>query len=377
MEETKVKKPFYKRIGCWIAMLALVLVISLLCAAFSDFLIATPIVYQFGGAALHEDAYHYWFACFKYVYQVRYKELGIADTEEGWAQKGEDGRSYEDAFYEVIDDEIRLRFVAASLFDSQGYRLSNAGYDALNTLIDDFSEEHYGEVAFRTLKQTYGIGKNAVKRVALFEKKYVEFYERLFSDKNAIYAAEYKTALAEFYEKYYYRYNMIYVEDSLGKTHIDDLEAALFPTDGAPVTEEQFTLLERNYTLGDGVTSGNYPNGIYLYAGESYTNAFSAELLSAFKQADEIGKIVKVRNAADNGSYYVMRYALDKEPYLSENAKVKACFNKLPTYAGLTLYRGMLRKEAEAIYSYGYAEDYTVAGTIACRDHNTVYLLGN
>lgn len=383
MESSKVKKPFWGKWRILIAVLAVVLVLSILGAVFSDYLIAQPTVYALGGADLHEDVYRYWFACFKYVYQVRYKELGIEDTREGWSKTGQDGRTYEEAFFEVMDDEIRLRFVAATLFDNQGYRLSDADYDELNTLIDEFSEEQYGDVAFDILKKTYGVTKNAVKETALYEKKYVSFYERLFSDANAIYAAEYRGALEAFYEKYFYRYNMIYVEDSLGESHISTLEAALWPNGNtgvscvSGVTEETFTQLERDYTLGDGVTSGNYPNGIYLYAGESYTNAFTSELLSAFRAADEVGKVVKKRNAADNGTYYVMRYALDKEPYLSEDAKVKACFSKLPTYAGLTLYRDMLRKEAALLSDLGVAKTYTVAGTVACRDYNTVYLLGN
>ena len=90
MEEVKVKKPFFGKWRILIAVLAIILVLSILGAVFSDYLIAQPTVYALGGADLHEDVYRYWFACFKYVYQVRYKELGIEDTEEGWSKTGED-----------------------------------------------------------------------------------------------------------------------------------------------------------------------------------------------------------------------------------------------------------------------------------------------
>ena len=126
------------------------------------------------------------------------------------------------------------------------------------------------------------------------------------------------------------------------------------------------------------MTSGNYPGGIYLYNGESYENAFSEELLSAFAAADEPGKIVKVRSAEDDASYYVMRYALDDEPYLSENEKIAACFAKLPSYAGGYLYRQLLRDELERVKSYDVVESYSVVTSAACVDYcNVIRLFGN
>ena len=177
---------------------------------------------------------------------------------------------------------------------------------------------------------------------------------------------------------------MIYLPDSVGGDVIEALEAALWQDGNAGVsavtgvTEERFTALEKEYTdENHRVMSGNHPNGIYLYAGESYVNNFSAELLSAFAEANEIGKVVKKRNADDSGSYYVMRYALDEKPYLSSDERVTAGFKNLPNYAGAYLYRKLLRDELAKIVSHGIAEGHTVAGAFGCKEYNVVQLLGS
>ena len=374
MNEKTQKPPFYKSRAFILSAVALLLVLALLLTALFYSISLAPAAYDFEGATLREDVYHYLFACFKYVYLVRYKDLNISDTPAGWAAIGEDGKSYESAFGEVIREEILLRFLAASLFDSSGYRLSDADYEELNALIDELDTEAYGEVGFDALQEAYGIGKSAVKQAALYEKKYEALYEGLFADSATVYSEAYREALSEFYKKSYYRYNMIYVADALGEEHRTRLEAAL--ADG--VTEEEFTLLEASYSTAENkVTSGIYPNGIYLYAGESYESAFSPALLAAFQAADEVGKVVSRRSDGNDGTYYVMRYALDEEPYRSENELVRACFTKLPAYAGLYLYRAELRKSLDEVISHGIAEGYTLAQTRLCRDYNVLYLLGN
>lgn len=373
MNET-TKKPFSKRGMLWLSVVAMLLVLALLLTVLLVGRSTASAVYDFEGATLREDTYHYLFACFKYVYLVRYKNLNISDTPAGWAVVGEDGRSYEEAFSEVVREEILLRFLAASLFDANGYRLSDEDYESLDTLIDELDTEAYGEVPFEALAEKYGIGKNAVKQAALYEKKYQALYRGLFADPQTVYSAAYRESLSEFYKNNYYRYNMIYVTDAVGEEHRVRLEAAL--ADG--VTEEEFTALEASYsTTSDKITSGIYPNGIYLYGGESYTNAFTPALLSAFREADEVGKVVKKRSDDGDGTYYVMRYALDEEPYRSENKLVRDCFTKLPAYAGAYLFRAELRTSLEAVTAHGIHENYTMAGTETCREHNVIYLLGN
>ena len=71
-----------------------------------------------------------------------------------------------------------------------------------------------------------------------------------------------------------------------------------------------------------------------------------------------------------------MRYALDDAPYLSSNERVAACFESLPNYAGVYLYRSLLRREFASLRSEGIAETYTVSGAVTCKEYNIVQLLG-
>ena len=241
------KKPFYCKSRFILGMMAALLALSLLVTGFALVLTASPVVYSFGGAKLREDAYSYWFSCYKYIYQIRYRDLGIKDTYEGWMEKGEDGLSYEESFRKMIDERIRLRFVAASLFDSEGYSLSESDRETLNALIEEFKTESFGEIPFEVLEKTYGIKKSAVKQTALYEQKYAALYKQLFSDPIAIYSVTYREALETFYKTYYFRYNIIYVKDEAGADTIHTLESALWPEEGT-VTEERFTELEAEYT---------------------------------------------------------------------------------------------------------------------------------
>ena len=85
-----------------------------------------------------------------------------------------------------------------------------------------------------------------------------------------------------------------------------------------------------------------------------------------------MGKVAKVRDADGKGSYYVMRYALDDAPYLSEDERVRAWFDELPSFAGMYLYRSLLEKELHKIETTEVAEGYRVADAYTCKDYNAV-----
>ena len=160
------KKPFYRRGRFIFGMIAVLLVLAILVTGLAMVFSAAPTVYSLGGAKLREDAYSYWFACQKYIYQIRYRDLAIEDSDAGWARIEEaSGRSYGDVFRELIDEEICLRFVAASLFDSEGYSLSATDRATLEALVEELETESFGEIPFEELEKTYGISARAVKQV--------------------------------------------------------------------------------------------------------------------------------------------------------------------------------------------------------------------
>ena len=190
MKDTTQKPLLQRRSSRLVILVAAILLLAIVGLLIADALTSAEPVYGFEGATLDEDAYGYWLACLKYVYQVRYKSLGIEDTEAGWHALGADGKTHEETFFSMIDEEIRLRFVAATLFDAEGYALSDAAYGRLDTLVDELSTEAFGEIPFRVLKDTYGVGKRTVKQVALYEEKYEALYATLFRDEGVVYAEE-------------------------------------------------------------------------------------------------------------------------------------------------------------------------------------------
>ena len=141
------KRPFYRKGRFIFGVIAVLLVLAILVTGLAMVFSAAPTVYSLGGAKLREDAYSYWFACQKYIYQIRYRDLAIEDSDAGWARIEEaSGQSYGDMFRELIDEEIRLRFVAASLFDGEGYSLSATDRATLQTLVEEFEAESFGEI---------------------------------------------------------------------------------------------------------------------------------------------------------------------------------------------------------------------------------------
>ena len=331
-------------------------------------------VYRYGSATMSEEVYTYYFACLKYDYMVRYKALNITDTEEGWQKTGEDGQTFEDAFKDAIEEELMLRLLAASQFDRLRLSLSAEDYADIDALLSDLETYSYDESPYAKLKATYGIrAKRVVKQVALYEKKYTALLHALFkTDGSGVLAEKYRDDLALFYEKYYYRYNVIFV-----KNENDAKEQAVRDAlaDGTDPTE--FELLEKTYS-DTKVTSGNYPNGIYLYGGGSYSYAGTGlddALLDAMKSLDRVGDVTEIRASDDSGTYFVLRYALDEAPYLKDGDWVKTAFADLPAAASVFVYRRELLSLAENVKAGKEVERQTVAAAIACKDYNAIRLL--
>jgi hypothetical protein len=320
---------------------------------------------------LREDAYSYWFACYKYEFLIRYKSLDISDTESGWSRVDTSGKSYGESFKEAIDKEIAMRFIAAVLFDKAGASLSEGSYTNIENALSSIEEYAYGEDVYSVLKEDYGIGKAAVKRVALYEAKYEALKAYRFgSDYSGIYASAYAEALDTFYHENYYRYRVIYITDE----NADNL-AAMRADIADGITEEAFADAEKEYS--ENGTAENYPNGIYLYGGADYSRVFSAELLSAMGSLKEAGAVTEARAADGEASYFVMRCALDDAPYRSEDDKVQRSLEGFAEYAAHYLYRAELEECLSALEAvYEVTDKYSMVSVKKAEKYNVVRELG-
>lgn len=383
MKKTKRTKKTPSRLRAFfsskraVALLSAALAVLLLAGALlAIYIPAGAVVLRYESATMREDVYLYYTACMKYEYLVRYKGLNISDTQKGWMTVGADGRTYEDSFKEAIDEDICLRFIAAYLFDRSGLSLSEEDYADIDKLFTDLETYSYGESPYKMLNNIYGIrAKRVLKQVALYEKKYAALLTASFGeDGSAVLDEAYSEDLATFYEKYYYRYNVIYVSDERAEVN-EPLREFL----AGEVTEKDFTDLEKSYSDAK-VTSGKYPNGIYLYAGGSYTAATTGldeKLLATMSSLEKVGDIGETRNDADNGTYYVMRYALDEAPYLGTADWVKTAFADLPAAASVYVFRRDLAREFSSLTVTDAASKIFLWETVACREYNVLRSLAN
>lgn len=329
-------------------------------------------VLRYEGKTLREDAYAYLFSCYKYEYLVAYKHLGIEDSDAGWSALDEaSGKTYDKAFGDAIEKEIALRFVASVLFDKAGASLSGAELSHVESTLSDMEEYSYGGPMYKQLKARYGVSKSTVKRVALYEAKYKALLSYRFgSDYGGVFAAAYRDELEAFYKAHYKRYNFVYLSDEKNAKAQEDLRAAV----AGGIAEITFTGWESEYS--ETPVTESYPNGIYLYDGMRYDGAFSAELLSAFRTLSE-GEVVELRNEKNDGSYFVMRYALDEAPYLSSDEKVQKSLSGFAEYAARSLYREELEeclKDVEKVDTL--LDKYTPAKVKKEKDYNLVDRLG-
>ena len=356
----------------YLAAVALILAVAVLSGLVYLVLPKSAAVMRYGGSTLREDAYAYWFSCYKYQYLVAYKHLGIEDSDQGWAATdAASGRTYGEAFKDAIDKEIALRFIASAIYDSESVSLSEADLSYIESTLLDMEEYSYGEPMYEILKERYGISKRHLKRVALYEMKYKALFSYLFgSDFSGVYSQEYQTALAEFYRAHYKRFNVIYLSDEENAETQKSLRN--FIAEG--ITEAAFTEWEKAHS--ESPVTEDYPNGIYLYDGMRYDTVFSNELLSAFYSLEE-GATAEVRNANDDGTYFVMRYSLDEAPYLSSDTKVQKSLENFAEYAARSLYRRQLEEclaDLEPID--GILDAYTLAAVVKEKDYNIVNRIG-
>ena len=353
----------------WIAVIGALLAVALTVGLVFALLPSSPEVLRYQNAVLRENEYAYWVACYKYHYLVSTR--GVEDTAEAWAKPTADGRSYDAVFKEAIDNDIALRFVAAALFDASDAVLSETELWAVENAASDIFTYSYGEDVAAALSANYGISAKEMKRIALYEVKYGAYRSYLFgSDFNGVYSAEYATALDAFYKEHYARYNMIYLSDE--KSADAQREISLYLDVG--MSEESFTKFEQEFS--EMPVTKNYPNGIYIYDGKDYSDAFSKEMLAAIEEANEVGKVATVRDKDDKGTYYVMRYALDEAPYRSTNENVQKSLSDLAENAAAYLYPRVLAEEiAKAQWKTEYTNRYTMAYVTRESKYNIVRLV--
>jgi hypothetical protein len=90
----------------------------------------------------------------------------------------------------------------------------------------------------------------------------------------------------------------------------------------------------------------------------------------------EVGDTAVARDKNDQGTYYVMRYALPAEPYLSEDEKIAFSLSGFKEYASSYLYLNELEaclEECEWVEEISSL--YTIGRTVKAVDYNVLRYL--
>lgn len=367
------KKKLSPRAKRWLIVASVLLVAALIAGAVLFTLSArAAAVWKYESVTLREDAYEYWLACYKYEYLRRYKYAAVTDSESGWAKEYAEGEDYGQAFDRMITRDMQMRLVAAALFDKRGEKLSTSRYKEIADALADMEEYSYGEDVGNILRERWGVKKKQLKTVALIEEKYAALREELFgADGDGIYDAAFTEKLEEFYLANYFRFRFIYIADENDVT--GEKKYAVSQALVGGISEDAFAALEAKYT-DNTVTQSNYPGGIYLCGAGDYSRAFDAALLQKMGELDAPGDTGSVRASTGDGTYYVMRYALDEKPYL--DPRNAAAFSDLPSYTEDYLYRTLLEEKLPQIRDYGVAATHSVRNTATCeRGYNILSFL--
>ena len=93
------------------------------------------------------------------------------------------------------------------------------------------------------------------------------------------------------------------------------------------------------------------------------------------RSLEKTGDFTETPAADGSGTYYVLRYALDSEPYYIEKDWVKTAFADLPAAASVFVYRRQLLALKDSVTVGSPVETQTVAAAIACQTYNAIRML--
>ena len=339
-------------------------------------------VYSYGSERVRENAYRYWVACYKYEVLSSYRALDIEDSTEGWSREYLDGKSYDEVFSAQINREIALRLIAADIFDSYGENMVTKHYNAIASALENIEKYSYGEDVYDALKETYGVSRRDLKRIALYEQKYEALRAYLYGDTGAgVFADPFTAELEKFYKENYGRYNVICVEggDLEANARRLRIEAAI----ARGMSAAEFSALEKECSDLN-ITGGDFPNGLYLTAADTsgetvngfLSSRMGSDVLQAMFDLEKEGDTATVAKTTADGSevtYYLMRYPLDEKAY-NDNDNNKA-FTGFTLLASRALYRAQLLEELEKVKDHGVAARYTLGTVRTSKNDNIIWFL--
>ena len=326
-------------------LIALLCVLATLLCAFASCGASQAAVMQVGEASVTAAQYSYWLSCYKYLYLVQFKELGIRDTKNGWAEEYENGESYGEAFLRQIEGDIARRLAASDLLHSMGYRMPDSDKALIEGYLDDvfmYDEEADRDACYGK----YGATEKDVAHIAVLEAEYDVLFKTLFGEKGAnIYSLpEYSEAVKDYYEKHCRLVLLMYVPK---ETDTSELDRAV---EEGTVSREGFLRYLETLEDADDMGTSEYKDGVYILDNGNYYNytAFASypELMQVMFRAEEQEC---VSTKTETGTYYVYRRSLPEARFSYLHAENKDIFSGMAYYFAQDIYFGLLNDHAENV----------------------------
>ncbi len=371
---TKTKKaPLTKRAKViLIALVALVLVAAIVLTTVLLLLPKNPVL-KYGGLTVTSEMYAFWFSITKTDMMLKYGIKSYEDTAATWDSPSDvEGKTWGELLTEEVDRSIRLRLIAAAMYDSLGLASAYSQKEIVKDYCDDMLQLKAGgdKDAYRALCEKYGTTERAIKKCAALDVKAELMYEYLALRTGGGLT---NTEMHTFYVNHYDRFKVLYLNKTVRGEMVDgkreetplteverantakwDAELEEYLGGGAKegeMTEEIFeTYLKNSHEALH--AEGGYPDGLYSsrYINLRDVNVLEDKVVEELAYLKE-GELLRVET--EDGVRYIYGYHLLTAPY--NNAAFEEFF--LNFHASAAVYTLAQRASAELARVKTYEEN--------------------
>ena len=326
-----------------------VLLILALCVGLVLLFVPRDPALTFRGVSVDSEMYAFWFSMLKTDFMRRHGIRSTEDVAATWATKSDvEGKTWGQLLNEEISEAIKLRVVAAMLYDELGLQMTTSQKKSIQEYYQDMltyvADGDKGKM--ETLTEKYGTSAAAIKRCAAFDLKADLLYYHLSLENGKGLTAE---ELISYYTKNYCRVKVVYINndykaivDESGvrvETALTELEQAANAQQKAALdayfadeasegvsyaTEDITAEIFETYLAGSDEalhSEGVYPNGLYV---TRILDLVTPGLLEekVYLEALDMKEGDLVRVETESGVRYLLGYALDTAPYNRTESEV-------------------------------------------------------
>ena len=321
-----------------IAAVALLLAVALTVGLILAFR-PQELVVSYRGVGLDAEMYALWYTILKSQIMDRHGFKSSDDWAATWDKpcilEGKTDKTWGEVLDAEIREAIKIRLVAAALFDEMGLTLTSGQRARIKSYYDNMMEYRADSAAERkAILARHKSSPAAASRCAVLDMKADLLYYHM-----ALGKAEYMTTeeLNSYYLEHYYRVKIVYINDEYyrdfvdgewvkvpldtsvvgpGAQNSDDLAALNgYLSDGIPGTlEEKLAVFETFLSRSDeGLhTESAYPSGLYLDGKTDHSiSGFLEKDVAAILLKDPPAPGELRRVVTEDGVRFIMGYPLD------------------------------------------------------------------